>query len=573
MFGGEPMSMRTILLCLAAVFFLGGAALAQQPKILILGLDRNLEDSGDNVYSSAPVIQTLLAGLGYTDVTLVRVAMSDHTTLASFDYTPYTLVFVCNAMIVFSPYNHVFNTAEGQQLVNYLNLGGRVYMEGGDVWYQDPAFNSAYNFRSAFGVASTTQASDSLYTVKGKASTFLSGLQFSYNTSYDGFRDVITGSGGGLTVMENYSNAGTPVVTGAVVAYKPLWYRTIASDFRFAGLTDGSGSNTRSNLLQQYVNYLMAPIPARPYDFNGDGYTDILWRHSTNGTLGNWYVTRTGATAGALYGVVSDANWQVNGCGDFSRDGYADLVWRQVSSGDLVVWQMDAGGYDSSVSLGTVNPTWKVLGAADFNRNGNADLLWRNFSDGFLSVWLMSTSIAYQDSTFAGGISDLNWKALGTGHFDSDGRADVLWWNATSGTLSIWFEDESGFLGDMSPGTVSTTWKVTGIGDADGNGIDDILWRNSSNGDLSVWFLNDGGTVSGTTFLGGISDLNWKVKGVGDFNKDGRADILWRHATSGAVVVWYLSGTGVSGSLYLGSVDPVWEVVNQANFPGASELP
>ncbi|MBP7867290.1 MAG: proprotein convertase P-domain-containing protein [Acidobacteria bacterium] len=317
-----------------------------------------------------------------------------------------------------------------------------------------------------------------------------------------------------------------------------------------------------------------APPPAAdPYDFNGDGYTDILWRNGTTGALGDWYVTPAGAAAGALTGTVSDGNWQVFGSGDFNSSGIADLIWRNVSTGDLAIWLMGAGGYDSTVSLGYVDPGWKVLGAADLNANGNADILWRNFNDGYLSVWLMSNTVGVLGSTFAGGISSMEWKAVGSGHFDNDGRADVLWWNATTGVLSIWFEDENGWQGDMSPGTVDTTWKITGIGDVDGNGIDDLLWRNATSGDLSVWFLNNGGTVSGTTFLGGIADLNWKVKGVGFFNNDAYADILWRHATSGDTVVWYLSGTGKIGELFLGTVDPVWVTLNQGNFPGHTELP
>ena len=31
---------------------------------------------------------------------------------------------------------------------------------------------------------------------------------------------------------------------------------------------------------------------------------------------------------------------------------------------------------------------------------------------------------------------------------------------------------------------------------------------------------------------------DWQVQGVGDYNRDGFADILWRNATSGDVTAW-----------------------------------
>ncbi|MBP7867391.1 MAG: hypothetical protein KA419_15770 [Acidobacteria bacterium] len=404
--------------------------------------------------------------------------------------------------------------------------------------------------------------------------------------------DIVTAGGsfaeGGYTatLSSSYSNplGGRSAWGGDQTTWKKVTVNLPASavgqpvKFRFRLGCDSSSGDTGwyvddVKVVGQCSCCSASPAAADPYDFNGDGYTDILWRNGTTGALGDWYVTPAGAAAGALTGTVSDGNWQVFGSGDFNSSGIADLIWRNVSTGDLAIWLMGAGGYDSTVSLGYVDPGWKVLGAADLNANGNADILWRNFNDGYLSVWLMSNTVGVLGSTFAGGISSMEWKAVGSGHFDNDGRADVLWWNATTGVLSIWFEDENGWQGDMSPGTVDTTWKITGIGDVDGNGIDDLLWRNATSGDLSVWFLNNGGTVSGTTFLGGIADLNWKVKGVGFFNNDAYADILWRHATSGDTVVWYLSGTGKIGELFLGTVDPVWVTLNQGNFPGHSELP
>src|SRR5437868_2546707 len=57
--------------------------------------------------------------------------------------------------------------------------------------------------------------------------------------------------------------------------------------------------------------------------------------------------------------------------------------------------------------------------------------------------------------------------------------------------------------------------------------------------------------MNGTSVIGGGSPGSapspWTIVGQGDFNGDGFADILWRNATTGQLVVWLLSGTSLIG--------------------------
>jgi hypothetical protein len=46
-----------------------------------------------------------------------------------------------------------------------------------------------------------------------------------------------------------------------------------------------------------------------------------------------------------------------------------------------------------------------------------------------------------------------------------------------------------------------------------------------------------------------------------DLNGDGKPDVLWQHATSGDVYVWFLNGTTATSGAYLAQGMGPWKVV------------
>jgi kumamolisin len=81
-------------------------------------------------------------------------------------------------------------------------------------------------------------------------------------------------------------------------------------------------------------------------------------------------------------------------------------------------------------------------------------------------------------------------------------------------------------------------------GDFNGDGKQDILWRNTQTGDVDIWFMN-GATVVSQAHVATVG-LDWKIVGTADFNADGQSDILWQNTIDGSFVIWIMHGSSHS---------------------------
>jgi hypothetical protein len=74
-------------------------------------------------------------------------------------------------------------------------------------------------------------------------------------------------------------------------------------------------------------------------------------------------------------------------------------------------------------------------------------------------------------------------------------------WRDKSGDTAIWLMNGATVLSSGNIGNVPTTSTVVGTGDFDGDGKSDILWRDT-NGNTAIWFMN-GMTPLSTSNIGG----------------------------------------------------------------------
>ena len=253
---------------------------------------------------------------------------------------------------------------------------------------------------------------------------------------------------------------------------------------------------------------------------------------------------------------------------DFGSDGKSDVFWLNTDTTQTYVWQMNGASIASSGSpTSTGDPNWQVAGIGDFDADGKADVLFRHAVTGATVIWLMNgTAIANAGSP--GTVADLDWQVQGIGDFDGDGRADILWVHA-DGSVRIWLMNGTVIASSGSPASLgaSSGWSVQGIGDFDGDRRADILWRHAS-GTVVAWRMN-GPTIVSSAVVAGVGDASagWVVQGVGDFDGDGKADVLWRNDVLGGIVyVWLMDGPAIVSSAVVAGVG-----TRRAGVGGAGE--
>jgi len=196
----------------------------------------------DPNHSSGSAIETALELLGYYGI---------YTTDLSAYYNElqyYQAVFVCVG-IYSNNYTILDGSPEATALVDFLNTGGRVYLEGGDVWYFDPQYENGYDFGPLFGINATSDGSSDLATIQGQSSTFTTGMNFSYSGE-NNWIDHISATGSGFLVFANSSPS-----YDCGVANDAGSYRTVGVSWEFGGLVDGSPPSTKEALADSIMHF------------------------------------------------------------------------------------------------------------------------------------------------------------------------------------------------------------------------------------------------------------------------------------------------------------------------------
>ena len=172
---------------------------------------------------------------------------------------------------------------------------------------------------------------------------------------------------------------------------------------------------------------------------------------------------------------------------------------------------------------------------------------------------------------------DPGWDAVGAGDFDGDGKDDVLRINADGYVAGEFSNGNGTFSPSQVLNMLGTGWSILGIGDFNGNDTDDVLVANptaasATTGLIGYW---EGGTT--WTLIDGYSSNDWWVAGTGDFNGDGKCDILWQNSFISEVdgltynkygtMLVYNNSTTWNPSFYTANPD-MWNFLCAGDFDG-----
>jgi len=308
------------------------------------------------------------------------------------------------------------------------------------------------------------------------------------------------------------------------------------------------------------------PLPPRKRgDLNADARADVLWRNVTSGDNYAYLMSGTAIQGEGYLRAVPNPAWKVAATGDFDGDGKTDVLWRNTSTGENYLYLMNGTSIAGEGYIVTVaDQNWQVAGAGDFNGDGRDDILWRNVSTGENYVFPMNGLAIGAGEGYLRTVANLDWKIAGIGDVDGDGRADIVWRNSATGEnylfpiLGLMVKPTEGYVRTVA----NLDWKIAGIGDFNGDGKADLLWRNASTGENYIFPMVGNEILGSEGYLRSVTNLAWEVAQIGDFDGDGKSDILWRNTDTGENYVYLMDGTLIAGEAYLPTVaDQNWTVV------------
>jgi hypothetical protein len=278
--------------------------------------------------------------------------------------------------------------------------------------------------------------------------------------------------------------------------------------------------------------------------------------------------TGTATVAGKTF-VVS----QVGGGGgtswssDFDGDGKNDLLVHDSVAGTVEAWFLDGVSIKGTQSLSDAkDPNWMLVGHGDFNDDSKPDVVWQHRTEGWIEIWYMDgTNRIGSTSPSISQIADPLWQIVGVGDFNRDGKPDLAWQHTGDGALAVWQMNGATVTDTLSvvPDRVTDLlWKVVGVGDFNNDGTSDLLWRHHGTGEMGAWLMNGLSRIIHAPLSPiFVPDQGWKVGGVADVNGDGKTDLVWQH-TNGSILIWYMNGTSRASTGTVPTIVPLgWQIV------------
>ncbi|MCP3445724.1 FG-GAP-like repeat-containing protein [Bradyrhizobium sp. CCGUVB14] len=396
-----------------------------------------------------------------------------------------------------------------------------------------------------------------------------------------GGNDTITG-GGGNDIIIGGTGIDTAVYSGSEVNYL-ISYDETTQTYTIVDERSGSPDGTDTVSGVEYFQFSDDTVASSSiandakqasttrFDFNGDHNTDLLFVNGGTQGVTEWLMNGVTIAANSPVGTMA-SGFHYAAHGDFNNDGKSDLLMVNDTTHDAVVWEMDGTQILASQTIGTINAAagWQYSGTGDFDGDGQTDLLLTNSTTNGVAIWTMNGTQVTANPQVGTINAAAGWSFGGTGDFNGDGNTDLLMLNSATHGVAIWEMNGTQVTASPQIGTINAAagWSFAGTGDFNGDGKTDLLLLNNTTNGVAIWKMS-GTQVMANPQIGTINaGAGWAFAGTGDFNGDGKTDLLLLNSTTRGVAIWELDGTQVIANPQIGTMASGFSFVSTNDFNG-----
>lgn len=231
------------------------------------------------------------------------------------------------------------------------------------------------------------------------------------------------------------------------------------------------------------------------------------------------------------------------------------------NANDPLTFALQFGPWNATVPTGRP--------AIDLNGDGIGDTIWRKTDAQGGTVGYVGWLYDAQGEVVAkrGLSKGPDWDLETAAYFTTGPVTDFVWRNTKSNATTMWIMNAEGsplkqkYIG----GKDTPEWQIETSGDYDGDGRTDLVWRQSTTGLHSMWLMNEW-HVSDQAIIGGSKTFRLVATAADyDANGDGCTDLIWRDTTSDGHVVHLMQGTAQIGSFAVAD-GTGWDLVATGNY-------
>lgn len=246
---------------------------------------------------------------------------------------------------------------------------------------------------------------------------------------------------------------------------------------------------------------------------------------------------------------------------DVNHDGRNDVLATTSANqprSTLWIYTQTASGALSQPQAFYTYDMAEALTVADLDHNGYPDILAMHGGWNALGYYLQGKQgLAQEAGGYVPYATHYNQDGLATGDLDGDGCTDAAVADYNNGLIVL------------RGNNCFESWQMANKHDADfdGDGKADVLWHDAATGASVIW---KSGIHATQIPMVRVFDTDWTIAGVGDFNGDDKSDVLWHHVVTGANTIWH-SGDYWQSLNLVRIINPAWEIVGIGDFDGNGE--